>query len=592
MLVERQRRRPGLDHPLADVAHQHRATPRRAGGAHHGVVDARRHQVEHARRPHEDRPTPDVAALAHEPVVGAVDVLQHVGLAGDHHALDLRTRLRIGARHRTALGRAVDERVDRRREGPPIAQTPPPPLLEHTMPRSTSTCWGAWPHPASPVPVATTAHEPPSPCSSTVRLPNVGARLRDQAHRGPRRVHRGEPALVDLRAVARAVDAVVHRRLDRRARRRRMRRATVTGGEGGRRRGRAGRRGAGSCSAVAVVETALVVVVVPLRGVGGVVVAREATRTRRRRRRRPDTTITPMRMRRPMTPVSRVRALVWLHSAHRLRSRPGSLARRRPRARARARRRGRRRHPSPLPRARPRRRDEARSHAGHRSRPGGRDGAPGDAPGHDGRATRCWVKRVARRPAQPAGRRGIVTALGDRPDRRHEELRPRDPGVGDARRARGRRGARGRRRLGAGARRAVVGGAAAWVRFRDGEPIRVSGVASLDDAHLSYDSVDAIVRGMGSCEQFLALARRCWRSRAFGDFWSHVLVADGSIDVAIEVGGLNGVGPRRADGRGAGSGRALHRPHRHGSDRRRRRRRRRTACSTTPCSTRSAPVLR
>ena len=74
--------------------------------------------------------------------------------------------------------------------------------------------------------------------------------------------------------------------------------------------------------------------------------------------------------------------------------------------------------------------------------------------------------------------------------------------------------------------------------FRDGEPIRVSAVADLGDAHLSYDSVDAF-DGLGLRDEFLALERRCWRSRAFGDFWSHVLVADGSIDVAVEVGGLN-----------------------------------------------------
>ena len=42
----------------------------------------------------------------------------------------------------------------------------------------------------------------------------------------------------------------------------------------------------------------------------------------------------------------------------------------------------------------------------------------------------------------------------------------------------------------------------------------------------------------GIGEAFLALARRCRRTRGFGDFWSHVMVADGSIDIAIEVGGL------------------------------------------------------
>jgi len=73
--------------------------------------------------------------------------------------------------------------------------------------------------------------------------------------------------------------------------------------------------------------------------------------------------------------------------------------------------------------------------------------------------------------------------------------------------------------------------------FRDGDPIRVSEVARIEDAHLAYDSIAAFEE-LRLDAQFLALARRCWRSRAFGDFWSHVMVADGSIDVAVEVGGL------------------------------------------------------
>jgi histidinol-phosphatase len=72
---------------------------------------------------------------------------------------------------------------------------------------------------------------------------------------------------------------------------------------------------------------------------------------------------------------------------------------------------------------------------------------------------------------------------------------------------------------------------------RDGTAVSVSGVARLEDAHLAYDSVDAF-ESVGLDAQFLALSRRCWRARGFGDFWSHVLVADGSIDVAVEVGGL------------------------------------------------------
>ncbi len=72
--------------------------------------------------------------------------------------------------------------------------------------------------------------------------------------------------------------------------------------------------------------------------------------------------------------------------------------------------------------------------------------------------------------------------------------------------------------------------------FRDGAPIAVSRVARIDDAHLAYDSV-RVFEEEGIAAEFLALARRCSRSRGFGDFWGHVLVAEGSIDIAIEVSG-------------------------------------------------------
>jgi histidinol-phosphatase len=67
----------------------------------------------------------------------------------------------------------------------------------------------------------------------------------------------------------------------------------------------------------------------------------------------------------------------------------------------------------------------------------------------------------------------------------------------------------------------------------NGEPIRVSAVAALADAQLSYDSaVGWEAFGLG--DRFLDLARRCWRTRGLGDFWSHVLVAEGAVDVAAE----------------------------------------------------------
>ena len=73
-------------------------------------------------------------------------------------------------------------------------------------------------------------------------------------------------------------------------------------------------------------------------------------------------------------------------------------------------------------------------------------------------------------------------------------------------------------------------GQGAWA---GGQPIRVSAVAELGDAQLSYDSVMSFeTYGLG--DRFLELARRCWRTRGLGDFWSHVLVAEGAVDVAAE----------------------------------------------------------
>ena len=69
--------------------------------------------------------------------------------------------------------------------------------------------------------------------------------------------------------------------------------------------------------------------------------------------------------------------------------------------------------------------------------------------------------------------------------------------------------------------------------FVNGRRIRVSGVADLSDAVLSYASLGSWEQhGLG--EQFLALARGCWRTRGFGDFWSHMLVAEGAADLAAE----------------------------------------------------------
>ncbi|MEJ7744978.1 MAG: inositol monophosphatase family protein [Nocardioidaceae bacterium] len=61
----------------------------------------------------------------------------------------------------------------------------------------------------------------------------------------------------------------------------------------------------------------------------------------------------------------------------------------------------------------------------------------------------------------------------------------------------------------------------------------VSDVSSLEDASVSYSSLDSW-DALHRREQFFALVRRCWRSRAYGDFWSYMLVAEGAVDLALE----------------------------------------------------------
>jgi histidinol-phosphatase len=62
---------------------------------------------------------------------------------------------------------------------------------------------------------------------------------------------------------------------------------------------------------------------------------------------------------------------------------------------------------------------------------------------------------------------------------------------------------------------------------------RVSSVTSLEDASLSYSDLPGWER-QGRMAGFLGLAGSVWRTRAYGDFWSHVLVAEGAVDISAE----------------------------------------------------------
>jgi len=63
--------------------------------------------------------------------------------------------------------------------------------------------------------------------------------------------------------------------------------------------------------------------------------------------------------------------------------------------------------------------------------------------------------------------------------------------------------------------------------------IQVSSVGQLADASLSYSDLHGWV-GAGRGLQFGELMRSVWRTRAFGDFYSYMLVAEGAVDIATE----------------------------------------------------------
>ena len=77
-------------------------------------------------------------------------------------------------------------------------------------------------------------------------------------------------------------------------------------------------------------------------------------------------------------------------------------------------------------------------------------------------------------------------------------------------------------------------GEGAWTSDAPGGSARriaVSGVTSLGDAYLSTTDLREF---RGRRDRWLALCDAVWETRAFGDFWQHVLVAEGVLDVAVD----------------------------------------------------------
>jgi histidinol-phosphatase len=75
----------------------------------------------------------------------------------------------------------------------------------------------------------------------------------------------------------------------------------------------------------------------------------------------------------------------------------------------------------------------------------------------------------------------------------------------------------------------------AWVDdgSGSGRRLEVSNVSSLADAHMSGAALSSW-DDWGGPEVYVDLATRCYADRSFGDFWSHMLVAEGVCEIGLD----------------------------------------------------------
>lgn len=77
----------------------------------------------------------------------------------------------------------------------------------------------------------------------------------------------------------------------------------------------------------------------------------------------------------------------------------------------------------------------------------------------------------------------------------------------------------------------IGGGAHLILNHETPKKISVSGVSKIEDASISYSD---FVGWGDMLEPFKNLMDKAWRTRGYGDFWSHMLVAEGALEVAVE----------------------------------------------------------
>ena len=84
----------------------------------------------------------------------------------------------------------------------------------------------------------------------------------------------------------------------------------------------------------------------------------------------------------------------------------------------------------------------------------------------------------------------------------------------------------------------AAAGSGAWstdLTQEDAAPtrLRVSGIDTLAEASISYGSLQQW-DAAGYLDELVALSRQVWRTRAYGDMWSYMLLAEGHLDIAGE----------------------------------------------------------
>ena len=81
----------------------------------------------------------------------------------------------------------------------------------------------------------------------------------------------------------------------------------------------------------------------------------------------------------------------------------------------------------------------------------------------------------------------------------------------------------------------AAAGGGAWTGRSLTKASRCQGsqVTQLSDASFSFSGIGGWAE-TGRLDGFLSLSQAVWRTRGFGDFWSHMLVAEGAVDISSE----------------------------------------------------------